>query len=259
MKCEEIRCLLWEYLHSELPPESRLAFDEHFAGCPECSAELKTVKNIKYSLSVPTGFDVGLASATVLSKVYDEIEDENKDQSAPHGFFRFKPIIGAITTAAVIILMIFTMWPTKTSAISVNTFLDEHITCVKEGQFKDYECHTKTEFSKKALNELGVLIAPLNTKHYTFISGDVRKIKHLLVAHALFKVNESMVSHFHIHDLGANLLKNRGVIRVDNKIWRFSSKGHEMIIIKESKGNYLIYTGKLPFKRLVKFYSTLHN
>lgn len=256
MKCEEIRNILWERRSAELPSESRLAFDEHVSECPVCSAELDTIKDIKSSLSAPHNFDVKAASARVLSKVYDEIEDENK--SVILGFFNFKPLVVAMTTAAVLILMVLTLWPSQISAISLNTILDEHIACIREGQFNDYECHTEMEFSKKIFRELGVTVTPFNIEKHSFIKGDVRKIKKLLVAHALFWVDGSIVSHFHIQGTDVDLLENKNVSKVDGKMWRFSSKDHEMIIKKVNEGNYLIYTGKLPFKKLENFYSKIN-
>ncbi len=258
MKCEEIRNILWERLSGELPAESRLSFDEHLSECPVCSAELDAIKNIKSSLSAPPGFNVKAASARILSKVYDEIEDEDKNQSVLLSFFNFKPLVVVMAAAAVLILMVLTLWPSQTSAISLNTILDEHIACIREGQFKDYECHTEMEFSKKIFRELGVTVTPFNAERHSFVTGDVRKIKKLLVAHALFRVDGSIVSHFHIHGIDVDLLENKNISKVDGEMWRFSSKDHEMIIKKVNEGSYLIFTGKLPFKKLEKFYSKIN-
>jgi len=44
MTCRELIDFLGAYLDGELSQEVRLRFDEHLAGCPECSAYLETYR-----------------------------------------------------------------------------------------------------------------------------------------------------------------------------------------------------------------------
>lgn len=44
MICREVVEFLMEYLSAELPPDQRLAFEEHLETCPECVAYLQSYK-----------------------------------------------------------------------------------------------------------------------------------------------------------------------------------------------------------------------
>ena len=44
MTCREITDFLAAYLDGELADEVRVSFDEHLAGCPECTAYLETYR-----------------------------------------------------------------------------------------------------------------------------------------------------------------------------------------------------------------------
>jgi len=50
-RCEEIRALMMDYIYDEMSETDRKAFEFHIAGCPECRAEVESLKKTAGILS----------------------------------------------------------------------------------------------------------------------------------------------------------------------------------------------------------------
>ena len=257
MDCRQVQDLLWERLDDELPGEAAQAFDSHARRCKECARELKAAEEIRFSLRNPAGAEVGEIAAKAISDVYERMDAEKKNVrknvSLFHGFLSFKPVLGSLAAAAVLVLAIIGLWPQKISAVGLDEIMTQHIICIKEGHFANYKCDTSVEFAQTMLSELGFAPTPFRKKSGSFMKGDVCMINKVSAAHALFKVDGGVVSNFYVKKGYVNLFKNKSVKKIRDGAWRYSSNGYEMVILKEKGGLYAIYTGKLPFEELKRF------
>ena len=253
MKCEQARELLWDKAMNALTGAALNALDEHVSQCAACAEELRLISDIRFSLRNPRAESIDESVSRALSKAKERIERDEKKHRFRARFLPFNPLAWPLAAVAVLVLVIIGVWPQQTSAVSLDKIASQHLICVKKGHFSNYKCNTEAEFAEKILLKLGFSPTTLSKKHHSFISGGVCEINDTMIAHALFKVDGSIVSHFHVKENDLKLSKNRTVKKIGDKIWRYSGRDYEMVIFKEKEGRYAIYVAQLPFEKLLEF------
>jgi len=246
---------LWEYVSGELSGEFSLEIEGHLSSCLSCAKELESIKEIRNSLQSTAGLDIDGAKSRVLARALSgaaHVGAEDRPQ-----FFRAKSFKWAApfgVAAALIISLFISLWPVSTSALTVDDLVGWHIRCLKDDLHKNYTCKTQVELDKKMLQSLGVKSHPFNMNHHKFVQGDICKIKGSLAAHALFRMDdEKLVSHFHVNDLYGQIKNRDGLRKINEHMYHFSIKDHQILIGELSPGNFEVYISKTDFKSLMTF------
>ncbi|MGK7346457.1 MAG: zf-HC2 domain-containing protein [Candidatus Nitrospinota bacterium M3_3B_026] len=256
MSCVEFRELLWDFSSGALPGDEARRVEEHVSGCPSCAGELEFVGEMRSNLAVSPGAEAREGAHRALARARARIEEDERRAAgawAFSGFPVFKPLVGAFAAAAVLALAIIAVWPGRTAAVGLDAMISQHLVCIIKGHHANYECDTEAEFVEMALAEIGAAPVPFSAVPGSFIKGDMCRIDSTNAAHALFDADGDIVSYFQFKDASGGLMKGEAVKKIGAGAWRYSSRGHEMIIVKEDGGVYSVYTSRMAFPELLGF------
>jgi len=113
-RCEEIRSLMMDYIYDEMTEEERKVFELHLSGCPECRAEVVSLKKTSGILGewVEPEPDIRVIAVKERSSISERFKD-----TFGSVFFRPKRLVFGSVYALVAIFLILSLANTE---ISIN-------------------------------------------------------------------------------------------------------------------------------------------
>lgn len=259
MSCADFREQLWDFSSGALPGDEARRVGEHVSACSSCAGELELVKEMRSSLAGSPGAGARDGAHRALARARARIEEEERRSAGAWAFSSFpvfRPLVGAFAAAAVLALAIIAVWPGRTAAVGLDAMISQHLVCIIKGHYANYQCDTEAQFVEMALAEIGAAPVPFSSVPGSFIKGDMCRIDSTNAAHALFDADGKIVSYFQFKDPSGKLMNGEAVKKIGEDEWRYSSRGHEMIIVKEGGGVYSVYTSRMAFPELLSFVET---
>lgn len=247
MNCGEFKELVWEYPEREITPETVKRAKEHLSTCSACRQELETVSDIRGGF-VKVSFDADAVARKILGKVTFASKKPVKNKK----FMRFTLPLSAVATV-LFVLLVVSMWPQPTSAVSLDDFMGHHLVCLRESHHEGYTCNTEMEFSERAIKELG--LKPLSRSHGNekFVAGEICSVNNMMAAHAIFSEKGQLVSRYLVKGAPQSFVKRSDVVKLENGLFRLSKEGHEMVIYERGDGDFELFISDVPIESLIDF------
>ena len=248
MICAECSEQVWDYLRGDLPSGVEGEMKAHADSCPKCVMELDAARGVRETLLNPPAAEIEKARERILRRVYT-----SKAKVVPmrsRRWLRFvAPAMGAVAAALVVAVA---MWPSPTSAISLDDLVNEHALCVRNGQYMNYPYATHAEFAQRAVRETGLSNHPMPASQCKFLRGGFCDLKGVRTAHAVLSSDGGLISRFSLRESCKTFLENGGLQRIRVGLWRARIGDATVVLVEQKEETCDVFLGDASFEILVK-------
>jgi len=264
MDCSKTKEIMWDMADEATPPEIRREAERHISVCDSCRAEYAEVSRIKYAFrkQPATPQEQDKLKAAMFANIFAQtatgsgarqsafnIPSRRARNRGRFGIRKFAASIGFAVAASIAIIVM--LIPRPTAALNLDDIAGEHIMCVKMGHHKGYTCATQVDLAKKAMNKLGVAVPTIPEQTGKFVSGEICDMHGIRAAHAVIITEGKLISRFSMKK-GAGFASREGVSQVRPGLWRYSTKGLDMVIMERKDGSLDICAGEVHFDKLIQ-------
>lgn len=248
MICAKFSEQVWDYLAGDLPSGVEVEMKAHADSCPKCVMELEAVRGVRETLLAPPAVEMEKTRERIVAEVYARRAKVVPMRS--RRWLRFvAPAMGAVAASLVLALA---MWPSPTSAISLDDLLNEHEHSVRNGQYMNYPYATPAEFAQRAVRETGLANHPMPASQCKFLRGGFCDLKGVRTAHAVLSSDGGLISRFTIRESCRAFLENGGLQRMRVGLWRARIGDATVVLVEQKHETCDVFLGDASFEILVK-------